>query len=211
MGRPWSEQRIRRELDALLPGHDAWPSYPQFRAAGRRELWEAIARHGGPAPWAKEYGLPYAPNRRAPTDAEVRARLRAALQGSDVPAWPSRRWLAARGGSRLVAAVDRTGGPGRWAAELGLPSREARRAWTPDAIAAALEPLLASRRTWPSRREFEQAALGGLYAAIRHGDGHPALANRYDLPLQRPRRHRRPPPRRRARSATLERRPVVRV
>ena len=40
----------------------------------------------------------------------------------------------------------------------------------------ALEPLLAGRRTWPSRREFEQAGLGGMYQAIRHGEDHPALA-----------------------------------
>jgi len=195
VGRPWSEQLIRRELEAFLPGHDVWPGYPEFRAAGRRELWEAIARHGGPAPWAEEYGLPYAPRRHAWSDAQVRERLRAALRGSDAPAWPSQRWLAARGGMRLVSAMSRTGGATRWARELGVPPRR-RQPWTPRRVDAALAALLQGRRTWPSRREFERARLGGLYAAIRHGEGHPALASRYGLPLQRPRRHRPPRPRR---------------
>ena len=173
MGRPWSEERIRRELDALLPGHDAWPSYTEFRAAGRRELWEALARHGGPARFAEEYGLPYAFKRHAWSDAQVRERLRAALRGSDVPMWPSPRWLAAHGGMRLVSAINRSGGATRWARELGVPLRR-RQPWTPQRIDTALTAFVQGRRTWPSRREFEQAGLGGLYAAIRHGRGAPS-------------------------------------
>ena len=161
-----------------MPGWDVWPTYPQFRRAGQRELWEAIMRHGGPGPWAEDYGLPYTPNRHAPTDEDVRARLRAILRGSDVPAWPPREWLAERGGWTLVAAIDRTGGGTRWAAELGLPLRHVRREWTPEHIAAALQPLLAGRRTWPNRREFEAAGLGTLYAAITDTDGHRTLASR---------------------------------
>ncbi len=93
MGRRWTEERIRRELDAFLPAFDSWPGYPVFRASGRRELWEAIVARGGPARFAADYGLPYAPNARGLGDVEIRARLRAALRGSDLAAWPSRRWL----------------------------------------------------------------------------------------------------------------------
>ena len=125
------------------------------------------------------------------TEAEIRARLRGALRGSGVLAWPSRSWVQQHVGADVVAAIDRTGGPGRWARELGLPfvHRHGHR-WTPETIAAALERLLAGRSTWPCRREFEEAGLGGLYGAIRRPRAIAALAARYGLSLQRPGRHR---------------------
>ena len=133
MSRRWTEERIRRELEAFLPGFEAFPPYPVFRATGRRGLWQAMAGRGGPERFAEEYGLPYTRKARAITDAEIRARLRATLRGSDLPCWPSRDWLRARGGPELVAAVDRSGGPRRWAHELGLPLRHLRgQRWTPE-------------------------------------------------------------------------------
>ena len=193
MSRRWTEERIRRELEAFLPAFDTWPSYPVFRASARRELWEAILARGGPARFAEEYGLPYTPNARRPVDDEIRARLRSALRGSGVVAWPSRAWLQEHVGPDVVAAIDRCGGPGRWAREMGLPfwHRHGHR-WTPETIAAALKRLLAGRSTLPCRREFDEAGLGGLYGAIRATEGHRALAARHGLPLQRPGRHRAP-------------------
>jgi hypothetical protein len=176
MGRRWTEESIRRELEAFLPGFDAWPPYPVFRASGRRGLWQAIVQRGGPERFAEEYGLPYTRNDRALGDAEIRARLRATLRGSDLVCWPSRQWLAQRAGTELVAAIDRNGGGRRWAEELGLPVRHLRgQRWTPELIASALEPLLAGRSTWPSRLEFERAGLSGLWFAIHHGEGHAAM------------------------------------
>jgi hypothetical protein len=102
--------------------------------------------------------------------------------------------MAGRPGQPLVDSIDRTGGPRRWARELGLPLRHQRgHRWSPETIAVALKPLLAGRRAWPNRREFETAGLGGLYAAISRTEGHPTMAERYVLPLQRPRQHRTDP------------------
>jgi hypothetical protein len=76
--------------------------------------------------------------------------------------WPSRRWLTERAGSERVLAIWRSGGPGRWAAELGLPLRHLRgQRWTAEMAADALEPLLAGRSAWPSRLQFERAGLSG--------------------------------------------------
>jgi hypothetical protein len=187
MGRRWTDDSIRRELEAFLPAFDAWPPYPVFRASGRRGLWQAIAQRGGPERFAEQYGLPYKRNHRGLGDAGIRARLRATLRGSDLPCWPSRRWLAERGGRELIAAIDRSGGPRRWAEELGLPLGHLRgQRWTPDAIATALEPLLAGRSTWPSRLEFEQAGLSGLWSTIHQGEGHAAMAARFELARKRP-------------------------
>ena len=87
----------------------------------------------------------------------------------------------------LVTAIERTGGARRWADELGLPVRHRRgQRWTPELIAAALEPLLVGRSAWPSRLQFERAGLSGLWFAIHHGDGHAAMAARYGLALKRP-------------------------
>ena len=123
MSRRRTEDSIRRELEAFLPGFETFPSYPVFRATGRRGLWQAMAKRGGPERFAEEYGLPYRRKTHAIGDVEIRARLRAALRGSDLSCWPSREWLAERGGHELVVALDRSGGPLRWADELGIPLR----------------------------------------------------------------------------------------
>jgi hypothetical protein len=187
VGRRWTEDSIRRELEAFLPDCEVFPPYPVFRASGRRGLWQAIAKRGGPERFAEEYGLPYKRNDRAISDTEIRARLRAALRGSDFPCWPSRQWLSERAGPELVAAIDRSGGPRRWADELSIPFRHLRgQRWTSDTAAAAIEPLLAGRSTWPSRLQFERAGLSGLWFAIHHAEGHAAMAARYGLTLTRP-------------------------
>jgi hypothetical protein len=158
-----------------------------FRASARRGLWQAIAERGGPERFAEEYGLPYTRIDRGLSDAEIRARLRATLRGSDLSCWPSPRWLTERAGTELVAAIDRSGGARRWAEELGLPLRHLPgQRWTPELIATALEPLLAGRSTWPSRLEFERAGLSGLWFAIHEGEGHAAMAARFGLTRKRP-------------------------
>jgi hypothetical protein len=178
---------IRRELEGFLPAFETFPPYPVFRATGRRGLWQAMAGHGGPERFAEEYGLAYTRNDRGISDAEIRARLRAALRGSDLRCWPSRRWLAERAGREVVAAIDRSGGPERWADDLGLPLRHLRgQRWTPDLIAAAVEPLLEERSAWPSRLQFERAGLSGLWFAIHHSAGHAAMAARRGRALKRP-------------------------
>jgi hypothetical protein len=158
-----------------------------FRATGRRGLWQAMAKRGGPERFAEEYGLPYSRNDRAIGEAETRERRRAALRGSDLPCWPPRRWLIERGGWEPVAAIDRSGGAERWAEALGVPLRQLRgQRWTPELMAAAVEPLLEGRSAWPSRLQFERAGLGGLWFAIHHGEGHVPMAARCGLALRRP-------------------------
>jgi hypothetical protein len=86
-----------------------------------------------------------------------------------------------------VHAVDRFGGPSRWARELGLALRHRRgHRWTPETTELALENLLAGRSTWPNQREFAAAGLAGLHQTITRTEGHAAMAARYGLPLQRP-------------------------
>jgi hypothetical protein len=58
VSRRWTEDSIRRELEAFVPAFEVWPSYTVFRATGRRGLWQAIAKRGGPERLAQDYGLP---------------------------------------------------------------------------------------------------------------------------------------------------------
>lgn len=119
-----------------------------FRATGRRGLWRAIAKRGGPEHFAQEYGLPDTRNGHGLTDAEIRTRLRAALRGSNLTVWPAKNWLKARAGAEVVSAIKRSGGPERWASELGLPRGHARgQRWSDETVALTLERLLAGRRT----------------------------------------------------------------
>ena len=55
--RQWTDERIRRELREFTRGRDDFPSVREFREAGRKTLYEAIARYGGAARWAAELEL----------------------------------------------------------------------------------------------------------------------------------------------------------
>jgi len=52
-GRPtkWTDAAIERELRAFLAGRSTWPSYGEFVAAGRRDLYAAASRNGSIKRW----------------------------------------------------------------------------------------------------------------------------------------------------------------
>jgi cell filamentation protein, protein adenylyltransferase len=58
-GRPasWDETRIERELQDYLGGHSTWPSWDEFRASGRADLYSAASRNGGIARWRRILGM----------------------------------------------------------------------------------------------------------------------------------------------------------
>src|SRR3954452_7636520 len=146
-----------------------------------------MAQRGGPERFAEASAPPYKRNDRAISDTDRRAPLRAALRGSDLPCWPSRQWLSERAGPELVAAIDRSGGPRRWADDLSMPFRHRRgQRWASDTAAAAVEPLLAGGCRWPRRLQFERAGVSGLWFAVHHPAGHAAMAARYGFTLTRP-------------------------
>lgn len=64
VGRPraWTEERIERELRALIGDRAVFPSVEDFDAAGLRPLYNAIHRTGGSPRWATRVGV--APPRR---------------------------------------------------------------------------------------------------------------------------------------------------
>jgi Fic family protein len=59
-GRPrvWSDERIRRELGALVEQVGGWPSYTDFQRAKLLPLYAAMARTGGADRWRVEIGGP---------------------------------------------------------------------------------------------------------------------------------------------------------
>ena len=198
---PWTEIRVRGELQAFLADRDEWPPAADFVRAGRRQLRDMVYRFGGSRRWARELGVRY-PERRSGrylrwTDERIRTELEAFLAGR--AEWPSRIAFERAGCKALRDAVTRTGGPDRWARELGLTiadlRRGSRRAWDDARIAAELAPLLAGRSEWPTKSEFAEAGLGSLLGAIyRHGGGPKRWARRFGV---RRRRHTGPVPNRR--------------
>lgn len=58
-GRPakWDETRIERELQAYLAGRSTWPTWDEFRASGRADLYSAASRNGGIARWRRIVGM----------------------------------------------------------------------------------------------------------------------------------------------------------
>jgi hypothetical protein len=174
---PWTEARIRNELQVFLQGATQWPSYRDFQRAGRQKLRDEVTRSGGARLWAKRLKLPY-PERKPGyatrwTEERVRRDLEEFLRGWKQ--WPSRLEFEAADRKALRDAVRRLGGPERWAAEFGLPLQNlkfgSKRAWTDARIEAALRELLDGRATWPTPREFERSGSFGLAAAVFHRRG----------------------------------------
>jgi hypothetical protein len=79
----------------------------------------------------------------------VRADLKSFLRGRD--RWPSRLEFEAADRKPLRDAIQRLGGPDRWAAEFSLPLQNLKsgsmRAWTEERIEAELRRVLVGRHT----------------------------------------------------------------
>jgi hypothetical protein len=173
----WNEERIERDLRGFLADRDMWPTYHEFQCAGLRPLRDAVTRHGGVEVWARRLGIPYV--RHSPgyapiwTDERIRADLRDYVDGRET--WPSREEFEADGRTALRNAVNRMGGPDRWAAEFGLRRSTrlsgVRRGWTHEALEAELKLLIGDRTIWPSRREFQGAGLGSMLSSIYKHEG----------------------------------------
>jgi hypothetical protein len=181
----WARARIQRELEEFLQDATEWPSYRDFRRAGRQQLRDQVTRSGGARLWAKRLNLPY-PERKPGyaahwTEDRVRRDLEEFLGGWS--RWPSRVEFEAAGRKPLRDAVRRLGGPERWAGEFGLPLENlkfgSRAAWTEQRIEAELRSVLAARDTWPTRPELERDGRFGLAAAVTHRGGTAYWARRF--------------------------------
>ena len=170
-------ERIRQELSEFLDGSREWPSYREFQRAGRKGLRDRITKHGGARLWARRMGVRYLERRPGYpsiwTDERIRHELRAFLRGRDL--WPSRHEFEHAGRKLLRDAVQRTGGPERWAGEFELPRRDersgSRRVWTDDRIEAELRDFLRNRPEWPSRHEFLAGGRSRLLGAVYNRGG----------------------------------------
>jgi hypothetical protein len=182
MRRGWTEERVRRELEQLLPGLEEWPPYAFFRQRGAKRLHAEICRRGGPARWAEEYGLPMRWRRMVRwSETEIREALRHTLSGSDIATWPSLHWLRVRGPPGLAHAVKRTGGPQRWAAEFSVPLTT-----TPqERLERELRDYLADKPEWPSVAQWQRDGRASLLQRVYRDVGAVAWAARLGVPHPR--------------------------
>ena len=168
----WTEERIRCELKEVLGGAREWPSYAEFQRHGKKSLRDAVTHFGGARLWAAKLGLTYVERHPgyAPiwTEERIRSELDEFLRGRDI--WPRRNEFEAAGKKALRDAVQRSGGPERWAAAFKLPRIDersgSRRVWTDERIQERLRLFLSDRSGWPSRAQFLAAGQGPLLAAI---------------------------------------------
>ena len=54
---PWTDSRLRMELEPFLAGRRSWPPRSEFEAEGQRRLWYAVRQLGGPDRWVRGFGL----------------------------------------------------------------------------------------------------------------------------------------------------------
>jgi site-specific DNA recombinase len=108
------------------------------------------------------------------TKAESRTRIHGALSAfcAGREALPEAQEFIDAGHLALHRQMMLTGGPGIWAARLGLryEKRLTIRHWSEDTIRETLRDFLKGRTTWPTQREFREAGLSHVHEAIsRHG------------------------------------------
>jgi len=173
-----------------MNGRSEWPTYREFERAGLKTLRDNITHTGGAPHWAAQLGVPYIEHRPgyAPvwTEERIRKELRSYLAGRRQ--WPSRKQFERDGQKLLRDAVNRSGGPDRWASEFRLsrPNRLSgtRRGWTADMIEASLKALIGDRTTWPSVSQFRGAGLGSMLVSMRAHEGLEYWANRMGVKLE---------------------------
>lgn len=126
--RQWTSERIRAELETFCTGRESWPTPPEFRKAGRGDLYVAASRYGGIAHWARELGFPRETRettsalRVVPEPARA-ARLRTKLAWAGAGALAA---LALAGAGALVVFHGRQAAPvDRHAAHATPPTRTA--------------------------------------------------------------------------------------
>jgi hypothetical protein len=173
----WIENRVREELGRFLRNESEWPSYREFQRAGRKVLRDNVTRYGGARWWAQQMGVRYVERRPGYPPVWTEQRIRRDLSDylSGRGQWPSRGQFERDGRTALRNAINRTGGPDRWAAEFGVARTDrlsgVRRGWTQEAIEAELRKLIGRDTVWPSRREFEQAGLYSMLISIYRHEG----------------------------------------
>jgi hypothetical protein len=110
---------------------------------------------------------------------QVRAAFDEFLLERDDTRWPSDEEFVYAGRGPLLRQLEGGGDLSAWAsASTHLPRRRA--PWTEPRIRATLDRFLAGRSTWPTRPEFRQAGLDGLYMVLGRR-GRRAWAQDYGL------------------------------
>jgi hypothetical protein len=179
----WTEDRIRRELDAFLPGRETWPTYSEFKAAGLHNARLALGRMGGVEQWAAAYGLVVARKSRSrePWDDERIATEREPLLKGRIR-WPPRSVFESASLRSLYNALSRRGDHEAWAVRFAVRPPPARnrtpKVWTEDKILHELTELIERHGRWPRFTDFRNAGLTSLYNRLKKDETVSAWAER---------------------------------
>jgi hypothetical protein len=183
--REWDEDELRETLAPFLAGRTHWPGFVEFQAAGLARAYVHVDRHGGHRRWAQLTGVPYRPRALYDwTEGRIRRELKSYLRGRSI--WPLTAEFERDGRSALRTAIKFTGGPDRWAPELGIALPERRRRlqrWSYERIKTDMARFAAGRSEWPTRAQFLAAGLHPLYLAINAYQVRERLATELGLRL----------------------------
>jgi DNA invertase Pin-like site-specific DNA recombinase len=190
LGKAQPERTIRAGLAEFLAGRTTWPTYDEFRAAGLYRLRNSVNFTGGPERWAREFGVTLDRRQRTPitwTYGRIERELAVFTQGRRD--WPPHKEFHAAGLQPLYDVIVHWKLRDTLAKELGLSlpkgrqkilPREPRR-WTDEAIAAALDEMLAGRDEWPTAKEMTEAGLRGLDERLQRERTQIEWARRYGV------------------------------
>jgi len=185
----WSKAKVARTLKPFLASQENWPPFAAFQAAGLGLAYANAVGHMTTGRWAAHFRVgPPPPNRpAAPSWNDERIRRGLIEAFADFDHWPTREEFAMRELHSLREAIRLHGGAIRWAGEMGLSlsrrQRRSRQRWDRDALRDAVAELAAGQAHWPARKQFSDAGLNGLYAAVTRSGIREELAAELGLHL----------------------------
>ena len=106
----------------------------------------------------------------------------------DRDVWPAVEEFLAAGYGPVYSQVLRRGGPEHWAKKMDIrppDRRQGLRAWDEALVRESLQHLLRGKRSFPTRRELQDAGYGGLFSWMSTNGGVDRWAREFDLPRHR--------------------------
>jgi site-specific DNA recombinase len=160
---------IEGHLDCIFIVQGAGPVIRRSRVCRRGQGPSDVPRRGSPLGVVRPFDpreCSSRPLRRPRRWAPSRIEKELRSWRGEANEWPTYAQFITEGRTRLHHQILAFGGVNYWARRLAwvLPPRTTR--WDEETIRDGLRPIVAGRKDWPSKREFEAVGLGGLRRAV---------------------------------------------
>jgi hypothetical protein len=167
---PWDTARIQKELEAMAAELGRFPTYADFQAQDRMNLYFAAYRSGGLAAWAERLDLELTRRPRAIYWTPERIESRLAALADKSGGFPTYGNFVEHDEMGLYWIVLRQGGVAHWASLLAMPLQRHSPAgepyWTDERVEGELQAYMSQLGHFPSYTELRDLNRLELYSAV---------------------------------------------